>query len=247
MRHHVFVLVCAACLAFIAFAQSDQPSASPMQQRVAAAQARINREPKSPEGYNDLALAYLRWARDAGTADLYTKAEAALKQSLQLAPGNLAARRLQVSVLLGENQPERALKMAASLQDHNHDDISVWALLVDANLAVGRTDEAERDAQWILDLRSGSSLGFTKAAQTREATGDTEGAVEFYDEALRRTSPSDLDERCWLLTQEARLRLKLGNSARAQALTRQALQLFPDSHLAKALQAQLQAHQDSNR
>jgi tetratricopeptide (TPR) repeat protein len=247
MRHHMFVVVYAACLAFIASAQSDQPSASVMQRRLVAAQARINRQPKSPEGYNDLAVAYLRWARDAGSPDMYVKAEAALKQSLQISPGNLDARRLQVSVLVGENQNERALKLAASLQDHNHDDISVWALLVDANLALGRTEEAERDGQWILDLRSGSSLGFTKAAQIREATGDSQGAVEFYDEALRRTSPSDLDERSWLLTQEGRLQLKLGNSARAQALTTQALQLFPDSHLAKALQAEIRAHQDSNR
>jgi len=62
--------------------------------------------------------------------------------------------------------------------------------------------EAERDAQWILDLRPGSRLGFVKAAAVRERFGDREGAIEFLDEAARRTSPNDSGERAWLEKQK---------------------------------------------
>jgi hypothetical protein len=68
--------------------------------------------------------------------------------------------------------------------------------------------EAERDAQWILDLRRASALGFEKAAGLRELFGDDLGAIEFYGEALTRTAQSDLDQRAWLLTQKARLTLR---------------------------------------
>ena len=50
--------------------------------------------------------------------------------------------------------------------------------------ALGNYTEAERDCQWILDLRRGSALGFEKAAGLRELFGDNEGAIEFYGEAF---------------------------------------------------------------
>ncbi len=245
MRRYVFLLFCAICLGVTALGQQTGAVVSPVQRRVELAQMRIRSEPKSPQGYNDLAFAYVRWARDSGDPQLYEKADAALRQSLQLSPDNYEARRLQVAVLLGREQPADALKLASALQIHNHDDIGIWGLLVDANIALGKLDDAERDAQWILDLRSGSSLGFTKAARIREITGDSEGAIEFYEEAARRTSPSDADERAWLLTQNARLQLKLGNSQRAQSLTAEALKLFPDSQLAKAALTTAPAKQQS--
>lgn len=225
--------------AMFAQAQNATLSASLVQRRVELAQKRVRMEPKSAQAYDDLAFAYCRWARDTDDPQLYEKADEGIRQSLQLAPGNYEARKLEVTVLLGKKQAAEALKLASALQIHNHDDISVWGLLVDANIALNKLDEAERDAQWILDLRQGSSLGFTKAAQLRELFGDPEGAIEFYNEALRRTAQGDADERTWLMIQNARLQSKLGNPQRAEALLKQALQLFPDSHLAQAELAKL--------
>jgi tetratricopeptide (TPR) repeat protein len=214
-----------------------------VQRRVEVAQKRIQSDPKAFQAYNDLAFALCRWARDSGDSQLYDKAGEALQRSLQLSPGNREALKLQVTVLLGKRQFAEALKLASDLQIHNHDDIGLWGLLVDANIGIGNLDEAERDAQWILDLRSGSSLGFTKAACLRELFGDPEGAAEFFDEAARRTSPADLDERAWLIVQNARMQLKLGNPQQAEELLKQALKVFPDSKLALAVLATLPAKQ----
>jgi tetratricopeptide (TPR) repeat protein len=199
----------------------------------------LTADPKSWQAYNDVAAALCRAARDKGDVKLYEQADAALGHSFQLSPNNYDAQKLRVTVLLGKHELPQALKLATELNHKVPDDIAGWGLLVDTNMALGNYTEAERAAQWILDLRPGSSLGFTKAAAVREHLGDIEGAAEFLEEANRRTSPNDSDERAWLLTQNARLQLTAGNAKRAEDLLAQALKLFPDSRLAAATLAKV--------
>lgn len=208
--------------------------ASPVDARIAAARKAVVASPKSWQPYNDLAFALCRKARDNGDVALYDEAAAALRHSNQLSPGNYDSQKLQVPVLLGRHEFAEALKLASDLNHKVPDDIGVWGLLVDANLALGNYADAERDAQWILDLRPGSALGFEKAAALREMFGDFEGAIEFLDEANRRTSQNDAGQRAWLLTESARLQIASNNPKRAGELLTQALNLFPDSQLAIA-------------
>jgi tetratricopeptide (TPR) repeat protein len=174
-------------------------------ERIEVAQKRVQMDPKSWQAYNDLAFAFYRQARNSGDPAWLDQAEAALRKSFQLSPNNYDARKLHVTVLLGRGDFKEALRLAAELNHKTPDDIAGWGLLVDANLGLGNNAEAEKDAQWILDLRPGSTLGFAKAAAVRERIGDPEGAIEFLDEARRRTSPNDLDEQAWLLKQRTRL------------------------------------------
>jgi tetratricopeptide (TPR) repeat protein len=178
---------------------------APAEQRIEVAQKRIRMDPKSWQAYNDLAFAFCRQARNSGDPAWLDQAEAALRKSFELSPNNYDARKLHVTVLLGRDDFKEALRLAAELNHKTPDDIAGWGLLVDANLGLGNNAEAEKDAQWILDLRPGSTLGFAKAAAVRERIGDPEGAIEFLDEARRRTSPNDLDEQAWLLKQRTRL------------------------------------------
>ncbi len=237
MRYLLLLVVTVGCCSATAAEQKAVPP-SPVLGRIAAAQKKIQTSP-SAQSYNDLAFALCRQARDNGDEALYEEANSALQHSLQLSPGNYDAEKLKVTILLGQHKVTEALKLATALNQKTHDDIGGWGLLVDANIAVGNTAEAERDAQWILDLRAGSSLGFEKAAVLRELFGDTEGSIEFFEEAERRTSQNDADGRAWLMTQEARLQVKAGNRKRAGELLDQALKLFPDSRLALAEQAKL--------
>ena len=232
------LLLALAALGFCqAPAQISPPAQlSPVDQRIALAQKKIQSDPKSWQGYNDLAAAYCRKGRDNSEAATYQQAQAALDRSFQLSPGNYDAEKLEVTVWLGEHRLTDALKLAAELNSKVHDDIGVWGLLVDCNVALGNLKEAERDAQWILDLRAGSSLGFEKAAGLRVLFGDPEGAIEFYEEANRRTSANDADQHAWLLTQIAAIQLSSGNVKEAERRVREALKLFPDSQLAQAVQ-----------
>src|ERR1700694_5973930 len=69
---------------------------TPAQQRIAAAKQQIASDPKKVQVYNELALAYLRRARE--TADLkYLKdADTALAQGLKLEPENFQLEKTQV-------------------------------------------------------------------------------------------------------------------------------------------------------
>lgn len=213
-----------------------QVEPSPIEQRMMAAQKKIQSDPKSWQAYNELAAALCRKGRDSSDGVTYKEAQAALDRSFALSPGNYDGEKLQVTVLLGVGHAQEAWKLAAELNSKVHDDIGVWGLLVDCNVALANYAEAERDAQWILDLRAGSSLGFEKAAGLRAHFGDPEGALEFYEEANRRTSANDIDQRAWLLTQMASIQLSSGNLKQAEDRLTQALKLFPGSQLALALQ-----------
>ena len=189
----------------LAFLLLSVVAESPAQQRVEAAQARVQKEPKSSQALNDLAFALCRRGRESGDPAWYDRAEAALHKSFQLAPENYDAQKLHIAVLLGRRQFREALEEATKLNHKTPDDIAGWGLLVDANIGLDNYDEAERAAQWILDLRPGNTLGFIKGAAVREVIGDPEGAAEFLDEARRRTSLNDPDEQTWLLSERERV------------------------------------------
>jgi len=213
---------------------------SPPDQRIAAARQQVDANPEAFQTYNELAFALCRKARDTSDISLYDQAATTVNRSLELSPGNYDAMKLRASVLVGKHEFSQALKLAQELNHKVPDDIGGWALLVDANSALGNYAEAERDAQWVLNLRAGNALGFEKAAGLREIFGDNEGAVEFYEEALRRTAQSDLDQRAWLLTQKARLTLAAGNPKSAAEILTQASGLFPDSQLATLVMAEIE-------
>lgn len=211
--------------------------------RIMAAEKRVQSDSKSATFYNELAAAICRKARDTEDISLYDRASEALDRALKLSPGNYDARKLKVVVLLGRHQFRKALELAKELIHTTPDDLGVWALLVDVNIALGDYAEAERDAQWVLDLRPGNTLGFVKAASLREWFGDPEGASEFYHEALRRTSINDLDERAWLCTQNARMQLLLGNLKNAAASLDEARKLDSQSLFAAATLANLRTRE----
>jgi tetratricopeptide (TPR) repeat protein len=214
---------------------------SPADPRIAAARQQMAANPKAFQTYNELAAGLCRKARDTSDITLYDQANDAVDRSLALSPGNYDAMKLRVTVLLGKHEFQQALKLAQELNHKVPDDIGNWASLADANAALGNYSEAERDAQWVLDLRRGSALGFEKAAGLRELFGDNEGAIEFYGEALSRTAQSDLDQRAWLLTQKARVTLASGNPKSASDTLAEALHLFPASQLAALVSADVQS------
>jgi tetratricopeptide (TPR) repeat protein len=209
-------------------------------QRIAMARQQIAGDGKAFQGYNQLATALCRKGRDTSDVAYYNEAKVAVDKSLELSAGNYDAVKLRVEVLLGQHEFQQALKLAQEINKKGPDDIAVWGFLVDVNTALGNYSEAERDAQWILDLRSGSALGFEKAAELREVFGDSVGASEFYGEALRRTAQSDLDQRAWLLTQRARIAVASGDAKSAGEILPQVFALFPGSQAATLVMADVQ-------
>jgi len=220
----------------LAIAETNNTSASadlsPAGRSIAEARKAIEKKPAQYSGYNLLAMALARRARETSDVSFYAQAEDALKKSLDLAPGNLDGEKIRVWLLLGRHEFAAALDAAKVLNKRVPDDVLIYGFLTDANAELGNYKEAERAAQWMLDLRPGNLPGVTRAAYLRELFGDVDGALELMDMAYQSTPPTETEDRAWILTQMAHLLIISGKTDEAEKLLQQALAQFPGYHYA---------------
>lgn len=224
-------------------AQASPARTSPAEQRIAAANRAIAASPDKADGYNTLALALARRARETSDTAYYVKAEAAIAKSLELMPDNYEALKMRVWVLLGKHEFKQALDLATALNKRAPDDLLVYGFLTDANVELGRYAEAEEACQWMLDLRPGNIPAFTRAAYLRELFGDVDGALELMAAAYQRTPPLEVEDRAWILSQIGHLEWVAGRIDRAEHALTEALVLMPDYHYALANLARVRTSQ----
>jgi tetratricopeptide (TPR) repeat protein len=205
---------------------------SPAERSMALARKLIEKNPKNFEAYNALALALSRRARETSNPNFYVQAEDALKKSFEVSPDNFDGQRTHVWLLLGKHEFAAALLEAKKLNQKMPDDVMLYGFLTDANVELGNYADAEKAAQWMLDLRPGNLPGLTRASYLRELFGDVDGAYELMKMALQSTPSSEVEDVAWITTQMAHLKLVSGDVTGAEALLQQALTIFPDYHYA---------------
>jgi tetratricopeptide (TPR) repeat protein len=205
---------------------------SPAEQSMVAAKKEIEKKPDQFAGYNHLAIALSRRARETSDVLYYAQAEEALKKSLELAPGNMESEKIHVWLLLGRHEFPSALDAAKALNKKNPDDVLVYGFMTDANAELGRYEDAEASAQWMLNLRPGNLPGMTRAAYLRELFGDVDGAYELMYMAYQATPPTETEDRAWILSQMGHLRFIAGKTDEADNILKQALIIFPGYHYA---------------
>lgn len=205
---------------------------TPAEQAMAQANQLIEKNAKNYEAYNALALALSRRARETSDVRFYAQAEDALKESFEVSPDNFDGRRIEVWLLLGKHEFATAREEALKLNKRMPDDVMVYGFLTDSNAELGNYDEAEKACQLMLSLRPGNSPGITRAAYLRELFGDVDGALELMNMALASTSPSELEDSAWILTQMAHVQSSVGRLTEAEKNLQEALQLFPGYHYA---------------
>jgi tetratricopeptide (TPR) repeat protein len=224
-------------------ATTGSSTGTPAERRIAAARQSIDLHPKRADAWADLALALSRRARETADPAFYREAWTATERALALEPRHLEARKQQVWILLGQHEFARAVEAAETLNEEMPDEVLVYGFLVDGYTQLGRYADAEKAAQWMLDMRPGNVPGLTRAAHLRELFGDHEGAVELLDLAYRRTAEAEVEDRAWILTQIAHLSLLTCRTDAAERLLGEALALFPDYHYALALMADVRQQQ----
>jgi tetratricopeptide (TPR) repeat protein len=236
--HFVSLQFTAICIGIVSTAIAaehlPQPSSvkSPASQKIDLATKAIETNPKNADAHNALALAFTRRARETSDPSFYDQAAEEVKESLRLAPDNFEARRIETWVALGKHEFSHALELARALSKSRPDDVLAYALLTDACIETGNYDEAEKAAQWALDMRPGEISGLTRAAYLRELFGDIQGAVDLMQSAYVKTAPSEVEDRAWILTQFAHLQLLNGKPNVAEPALVDALALFPGYHYA---------------
>jgi tetratricopeptide (TPR) repeat protein len=239
MKTLIAVVLLAATMSAQTSSTPTEMKFSPAERGIATSQRMIDKDPKNYDGYNALAYALSRRARETSEVKYYEQAEDALQKSLTIAPGNLGAERIKIWLLLGKHEFASAREAAQTLSARVPDDIMVYGFLTDANVELGNYDEAEKAAQWMLDLRAGNMPGLTRAAYLRELFGDVDGSLELMQMAYESTPPTETEDRAWILTQMAHLELSVGRLDSAEKRLNEALQLFPRYHYALANLAKL--------
>jgi tetratricopeptide (TPR) repeat protein len=205
---------------------------TPAEQAMALARRAIEKDPTKSDGYNALAMALARRAREASDVSFYAQGEEAVRKSLEIAPDNYGALRARSWLLLGNHQFAEARDLATVLNKRMPDDLSVYGYLVDANAELGNYAEAERACNWMLKLRPGNIPALTRAAYLRELFGDLDGALELMTIAFQSTPPNEAEDRAWILTQVGHIQLLSGKVSEAGAILEQALAVFPNYHYA---------------
>jgi len=220
---------------------------SPAEQKILAAENAIQKNPKKAEAYSDLAMALARRARETSDANYYAKADEALSKAFDLSPGNFAAQKVHVWILLGKHEFAQARQEAEEINHRMPDDVQVYGFLTDANIELGHYAEAEKAAQWMLDIRPGNLAGLTRGAYLRELMGDLDGALVLMAEAYQETPLAETEDLAWIATQMAHLQLASGHAEIAERLLKAALSLYPDYHYALETLAQVRTAQQKHQ
>ena len=222
----------AVALVTHALAAHAEQNLTPAEQQTAWATKQIAAQPDDPQPHVDLGWALARRARETGDPAYYGKGQEEASRAIALSPGNFEARKLEAWLLLGRHDFGRALEAAKVLNRQAPDDVMVYGFVADASAELGEYKSAEDAVQWMLDMRPGNLSGLTRAAYLREVFGDVDAAIDLYTTAFDRTSPLEVEDRAWILSQVGHLYLSIGKTLEAGQALEQALKLMPDYHYA---------------
>lgn len=204
---------------------------TPADERIKAAQDKIEQAPDSAEGYNLLASAYQQKARETGDLSFNAKAEAAISRSLEVEPDNYDALKLRAKLLLTYHRFREALDVARRAQSMRPQDHDVYGALTDALVELGEYEEAARAAQTMVNLRP-DTASYSRVSYLRELHGDTEGAIEAMTVAVKASSPQDPENSAWCRVQLGNLLMNAGRLAEAESEFDHALKISTDYRMA---------------
>jgi tetratricopeptide (TPR) repeat protein len=228
-QRHVMKLSSAIFLiaSSVLLGKAETQQVTPAEQRIAAARQQVASDPKKPEAYNNLALAFISRAHETESPDYDRQAADAIAAGLNLAPQDFQLRKAHVALLLDQHELARARDEARDLNLHNPDDATVHGYLARAYIGLGNYQEAEASAQWMLNLQPFNVPGLLIAADLREHYGDPEGALEVLDRAYAETSPSETGELASIANRIAAIEIGMGKLDSASQMLQRADELFP--------------------
>lgn len=200
---------------------------------IAAAQKIIEKIPDAPNGYNKLAVAYIRSARESGDFSLNANAQAAVDRALEIDPVNYDSLKLKASLLLTFHRFGEALELGKKLEPFSKNDAFIYGVLTDANVELGNYKEAVESVQKMVDTRPNME-SYARVGHVRSLHGDSKGAIEALSLASRIADPGDKEAQSWCLVFLGNELYNVGLFSEAERQYDAALKILPDFHLALA-------------
>ena len=199
--------------------------------RIARLEQRASAHPGDAAVRVDLAMEYRSLSRLSGRADWDAKAAAAVAAALAVSPADPQALTVKAWVQAANHDFEGAVVTAAAAADAAPASPWAWGVLADALTELGRYPEAVAAVEKMMARRPGAAA-YSRAAHLRSLHGDSEGAIALMKMAVDATSPSDHEQRAWMLVMLGREHQVVGEHDAARRLYRGALLAVPGYHLA---------------
>jgi tetratricopeptide (TPR) repeat protein len=206
--------------------------------------AKLRTDPNDQKSRLLLAEAYMQEGRVTGNHPYYDAAAMQLLQEvLKTDPENFEALCCQASLSLTQHHFSQGLALAEQAQAINPQSGYVYGLLTDANVELGRYDQAVKMADKMNQVRP-DLTAYTRVSYLREIYGDMPGAIQAMDMAVK-AGYGGLEQTEWSRVALGHLYEVSGQLDRAQGYYEQALTMRPNYAYALAGLARVAAaHQD---
>ncbi len=200
------------------------PSGS-LTQAIASLQDRLRVLPTDWRSFASLGLAYVAQARITADPSYYPKAEGVLEQSLRLdIQDNFEALVGMGALALARHDFAGALKWGERARAINPYDGNVYGVIGDAEIELGRYQEAFRTFQKMVDTKP-DVASYARVSYARELQGDVPGAIQAM--AAARDAAGTHDDASWASYQLGELNFNSARLAKAGVAYRQGVELAP--------------------
>jgi tetratricopeptide (TPR) repeat protein len=206
---------------------------------IAGFQGRLKENPEDFSSYVNLANAYLQKVRETGDPSLYTKAEDLLDRAAKIEPQNPELLATRGILALARHDFARALEFGERALASNPQSARYYGIVGDAQIELGRYDEAIASYQKMIDHRPDFS-SYSRVAHARELYGDPEGAIQAMQDAVDAGAPVP-ENKAWAYVQLGNLRFTTGHLDEAAKDYDLATKTLPNYPPALAGQARISA------
>ncbi|MGQ0601157.1 MAG: tetratricopeptide repeat protein [Anaerolineales bacterium] len=224
------------------FSDTVARSATALDDRITKLQHHLTDKPEDWPAYGELGLAYLQKARETGDPSYYQKADAALQETLAHNPGDYGMLSGMGELALARHDFAAALEWGTRARSLNPNRTYAFGIIADAQVELGRYDEAVATLQQMVDLRPDLS-SYSRISYLRELNGDTEGALEAMQWAVD-AGGSTAENTLWTRTQLGHLFFNNGRLTEAETEYQRILALDPNYVHALAGLARVRAAQN---
>lgn len=208
-----------------------------LENEIAVYQERIRRDPQGGLDLAALGGAYLAMARATGDLSWYLLAEQAARRSLANLPfSNTGAVVVLARVAEGRHDFAEAIRLAQQAAGKEE----ALAVLVTANLATGKVDQARQAAETLVE-QSPTLGGFALRALVSIALGEDDAAVRDFSRAIAAEQPGETGGSAQVRAYFGRFHARRGRLDLARQLYQGALRIFPQYPLALVGMAELEA------
>ena len=151
--------------------------------QIASLEQRVRDRPDDATTLSSLASGYVQRARETGDPSFYGLAQTAVDRALALEPENVQAVVVAGGLALSRHDFTRALSLGEQAKAIAPSFVATYGVITDANVELGRYDEAVAAAQQLADLHP-NFASYSRISYIRELHGDIDGAIQAMGQAV---------------------------------------------------------------